>query len=124
MNRSPDAVAGGAHSATIAGILAWPIVCCRCDARQIGWDLGYGAALMEHERARPAQAAHEQAQFKYDIVAWPERCHVTATHPIVGGQHQHPEVKAWERIEQRFNKRTPELEKPIIPDRNLHVRLY
>ena len=78
---------------------------------------------MQHEGAGASESAHEEAELEQHVVARTERFGPAAEHEIVGGQDEDGEVEARQGAEQRLDESLAEGEDPLVPDRDLGIRL-
>src|SRR5215813_578882 len=106
-----DAVACTTDGATVASVLAWPLIHTGGDAGDVGWDLG--RALMQHKCTGAPEAAHKQPEFKDDVVSWSKTRHLSTADPIIRREYEHGKIKARQRVEQRVDKCAAHLEEFI-----------
>src|SRR4051794_600874 len=90
----PDSIAGTSNSRPVVVVLPWPLVCRPRHTRQIRWYLHRCTGLVDEECAGPSKPPHEQAEFKNDVVAWPQFFVGPAGNQIVWCQYEDSKIKS------------------------------
>src|SRR5205814_10170627 len=114
MNHFTDVVACGPYSSLMVTVRARPIIRSCRQAGEAARNLYLVASRSDNEGALPAQAAHEQAQFKQNVIAGPQSSNLTTREQVLRRRHEYCNIKSREFFAKAVAERATDIKQSIL----------